>query len=118
MRFRFALVVPVVLLAGCTFEHRIDGGYPLHTDDGPDPMQRRYDVLDESTPLDAAVVEPLGASGTATTGAAAPDAMTVAPTAPSPTGSTAIGVGSASGDGAATGRGPAALGTTGNPTAP
>ena len=82
MRFRFALVVPVVLLAGCTFEHRIDGGYPLHTDDGPDPMQRRYDVAGEAEPLDDEVVEPLGATGTATTGAAAPDAVTAAPTAP------------------------------------
>lgn len=119
MRFRLALVAPLVLLAGCTWTGRTDGGRPLHDDNGPDPMQRRYDGLEDAERLSSSLtVEPLdgAGSGAGASNAEAPEAMVAEPTAPTPAGATAVGAGSATGDGAATGRGGAVAGTTGNPT--
>lgn len=104
---RFTVAALLLLLTGCTWEGRPDGGSATHTDEGADPLSRMYD---ESDP-----VEPLDGTGTA----AAPDAMPLAPSAPAPAGAAdaaAMSAGSATGDGAATGRGAAMPGTTGNPT--
>jgi hypothetical protein len=54
-------------LAGCTFEHRTDGGSPLHTDNGA-VAAHRQSVEEALTPE---VVEPLDGA-VATTGGGAP----------------------------------------------